>query len=90
MQCINCKNRFVIRPLPDESYTFCYSTETVDNIDFGEELSPTIKKFWNGKIPCQKFKRGRSMSEPPVDNPFGVPIERISAEKIVLRKMNLI
>lgn len=84
-QCFDCVNRLKLKPLPDETFLFCPKQgETVVDINIRTGVSPAIEEHGFIGTPCDKFKPGKSVGDPPDDRPFDIPEERLAAEKILL------
>lgn len=61
-QCMYCRNRIFLKPLPDEGFTYCWAYgERVGDIDIEKGVSPAIEKHGLNNIPCEKFGGGASI-----------------------------
>ena len=62
-QCMYCRNRIFLKPLPDEGFTFCWAYDDgAMNINLKTGVSSSIEKHGLNNITCWKFSPGISMS----------------------------
>jgi len=88
IQCWFCANFHFLKPLPDETFTYCPAWgETIKDIDLRVGYSKSIQRFGRDEEPCSRYEPGSSPCETTKDKPFDIPLVRQQGEERLLRRM---
>lgn len=86
-QCLKCKGRVWLKPLGDETFSFCQEHgETEEDIILERGISPAIDRYLNQGVFCDKFCEGESVSEASKEDPFVLHPLREQGERRLLGK----
>jgi len=88
-ECWNCVGYLFFKPLSDDTMTCCESHgETVKDINLETGVSPAIQRHKIEKVPCRKFKKGKSQCWPSKKSPFRISPLRANGERVLLQRLN--